>query len=361
LGDDPIALQRLRDAAEESKIDLSDVKETHIQIEAITMSDKGPLNLETTLSRAKFEDLVGDMIKMTIPPMEQAIEDANLNTDKIDAVLLVGGSTRIPMVQNIVREFTQKQPHRDIVPEEVVALGAAVQSLVIAPIEGEIEETLAARYGKEKPVIIHMTPFSLGVGLINDQFGAIIERNSTYPTEAKDIFTTTRDFQEAISFPIYEGEEHIASENTFLDMLRIEGITPAPRGVPRIEVTFRLNPDRILEATAEDLATGVEKKITIAATDNRLGDTDKNRMITEAKERVTRTLRQRISESVIDEADNIVKRAEKAIASQSGPAADELRGRIDNAKRMIKSGGGDGLEDLIDDINRRTTELEAAG
>jgi molecular chaperone DnaK len=206
-----------------------------------------------------------------------------------------------------------------------------------------------------------MTPFSLGVGLINDQFGAIIERNSTYPTEAKDIFTTTRDFQEAISFPIYEGEEHIASENTFLDMLRIEGITPAPRGVPRIEVTFRLNPDRILEATAEDLATGVEKKITIAATDNRLGDTDKNRMITEAKERVTRTLRQRISESVIDEADNIVKRAEKAIASQSGPAADELRGRIDNAKRMIKSGGGDGLEDLIDDINRRTTELEAAG
>jgi molecular chaperone DnaK len=361
LGDDPIALQRLRDAAEEAKIELSEVKETHLLVEAITMTEKGPLTLEATLTRAKFEELIGDLIKMTIPPMEQAIEDANLTIDKITTVLLVGGSTRIPLVQNTVREFTRKQPHRDIVPEEVVALGAAVQTLVLAPIESDLEETLATRYGKEKPVIIHMTPFSLGVGLLNDQYGVIIERNSTYPTEAKDIFTTTRDFQEAISFPIYEGEEPIASENTFLDLLRIEGITPAPRGVPRIEVTFRLNPDRILEARAEDLATGIEKKITIAATGNRLQEPEKQRMIKEAKERITKMLRQRIAESVLDEAHSMIRRAETAISTLKPADARALSEKVASAKRMVDTGDTDGLEDLMDDINRRLTDLEAAG
>ncbi|NUP88912.1 MAG: molecular chaperone DnaK [Candidatus Sumerlaeia bacterium] len=361
LGDDPIALQRLRDAAEEAKIELSEVKETHILIEAVTVTQKGPLSLETTLTRAKFEELVGDLVKMTIPPMEQAIEDSNLTFERIDTVLLVGGSTRIPLVQNTVREFTRKQPHRDIVPEEVVALGAAVQTLVLSPIEGDIEDTLATRYGKEKPVIIHMTPFSLGVGLLNDQFGVIIERNSTYPTEAKDIFTTTRDFQEAISFPIYEGEEPVASENTFLDLLRIEGITPAPRGVPRIEVTFRLNPDRILEARAEDLATGVEKKITIAATDTRLGETDKSRMIKEAKERVTKMLRQRIADTVLDEAQGMIKRAEQVLSRQKGPQVEQLRTQVTEAKRAIAAGETDSIEDTMDEINRMLTDLEAAG
>src|SRR5690606_27450209 len=147
------------------------------------------------------------------------------------------------------------------------------------------------------PVIIHMTPFALGVGLQNDQFGAIIEKNSTYPTEGKDIFTTTKDFQEAISFPIYEGESSTASENTFLDLLRIEGITPAPKGVPRIEVTFRLNPDRILEVTAEDLATGVQKKVVVSATAERLSDDEKNRMVREARERVAKMTLSKLSDS----------------------------------------------------------------
>jgi molecular chaperone DnaK len=361
LGDDPIALQRLRDAAEESKIELSEVKETHIVIEAVTMTEKGPLTLETSLTRAKLEDLIGDLIKMTIPPMEQAIEDANLTVDKVDTILLVGGCTRIPMVQNVVREFTNQQPHRDIVPEEVVSLGAAVQTLVVAPIEGEIEDTLATRYGKDKPVIIHMTPFSLGVGLLNDQFGVLIERNSTYPTEAKDIFTTTRDFQEAISFPIYEGEEPVASENTFLDMLRIEGITPAPRGVPRIEVTFRLNQDRILEARAEDLATGVEKKITIESTGTKLNDTEKARMVKEAKERITRMLRQRIADTMVDEAETMLARADKVLANASGDSASELTAQVAQAREMLTGDDTGGLEDLMDEINRRITELEAAG
>jgi len=207
-----------------------------------------------------------------------------------------------------------------------------------------------------------MTPFSLGVGLEHDQYSILIERNSTYPTEAKDIFTTTRDFQEAISFPIYEGEEAIASENTFLDLLRIEGITPAPRGVPRIEVTFRLNPDRILEARAEDLATGVEKKITIVATDSRLSEAEKVRMIKEAKERVTRILRDRIQQSRVDEANDVIKRAEGAIASQGNhPMTSTLRGKTESLKSLVKAGADDAqLEKAIDALVQILTTMEAA-
>ncbi len=362
LSDDPIAMQRLKEAAEEAKMELSELKETHILVEAITMTEKGPLTLDTVLTRQKLEELTDDLVKATVEPMLKAIEDAHLTPEKIDTVLLVGGLTRMPAVQRIVKETLGKNPHRDISPDEVVALGAAVQSLVLAPLGADIEDTLAARYGKEKPVIIHMTPFSLGVGLQNDQFAVLIERNSTYPTEAKDIFTTTRDFQEAISFPIYEGEEPIASENTFLDLLRIEGITPAPRGVPRIEVTFKLNADRILEARAEDLATGAEKKITIAATGTRLSEAEKQRMIKEARERVSRMLRERIQQSVLDEAQNLLARAEAVVGAHgSHPLAKEVRQSAADLKKLIDKGDKAALEDKMDDLLRLLTELEAAG
>jgi len=360
LSDDPIAVQRLKEAAEEAKIELSELKESHVLVEAITMTDKGPLTLDMTLTRDTFESLCEDLFKQTIPPLEQAIEDASLTPEKVNTILLVGGSTRIPMVQRLVREKMGKNPSRDISPEEVVAMGSAVQTLVLTPIEGEIEDTLATRYGMQKPVIIHMTPFSLGVGLLNDQYGVIIERNSTYPTEAKDIFTTTRDFQEAISFPIYEGEELVASENTFLDLLRIEGITPAPRGVPRIEVTFKLNPDRILEARAEDLATGVEKKITIAATGHRLTDAEKSRMIKEAKERVTKMLRAKIKESRTEEAKAILERADRA-ARQAGshPRVSDLQAKSSELRSAVDAGDESQLDDMIDELLRILTEIEA--
>ncbi len=362
LSDDPIAMQRLKEAAEEAKIELSELREAHVLVEAITMTEKGPLTLDTMLTRQTFEELNNDLFERTVPPMVKAIADAGLTVDKIDTILLVGGTTRIPAVQRVVKEALTKAPHRDMSPEEVVAMGAAVQTLVLAPLGGDIEDTLAARYGKEKPVIIHMTPFSLGVGLQNDQFGAIIERNSTYPTEAKDIFTTTRDFQEAISFPIYEGEEPVASENTFLDLLRIEGITPAPRGVPRIEVTFKLTPDRILEARAEDLATGVEKKITIAATGTRLSDGEKSRMVAEARDRVARMLRDRIKESVVEEARGLMGRAESLLSSRgSHPLAREVRDHTKELQKLIDSGDRNALEDKMDDLLRTLTELEAAG
>jgi molecular chaperone DnaK len=360
LSSDPIAMQRLKEAAEEAKIELSELKEAHVLIEAIHMTDKGPLTLDTTLTRETFEQLIDDLIMQTSQPVEAALKDANLTADKLDTILLVGGSTRIPAVQRLVKNILKKNPHRDISPEEVVSLGAAVQTLVLAPLDASIEDTLATRYGKEKPVIIHMTPFSLGVGLQNDQYAVIIERNSTYPTEAKDVFTTTRDFQEAISFPIYEGEEPIASENTFLDMLRIEGITPAPRGVPRIEVTFRLNADRILEARAEDLATGVEKRIVIESTDTRLGDSDKQRMIREARDRVTTLLRQRMRESVEDQASHVLERFQRVSASALGhPLHSKVGSRANQLREQLKIGNHDEIERTMEDLIRLMDEMES--
>lgn len=361
LSEDPIARQRLRESAEEAKIELSELKETHILVEAITMTERGPLTLDCVLTRDKFEELTKDLVEATREPMQAALKDASLQVKDITNILLVGGTTRIPAVQRLVKDFTGRSPHRDISPEEVVAMGAAVQTIVLAPLEGDLEETSATRYqGENRPVIIHMTPFSLGVGLQNDQMGAIIERNSTYPTEAKDIFTTTRDFQEAISFPIYEGESDIASENTFLDLLRIEGITPAPRGVPRIEVTFRLNPDRILEVRAEDLATGVEKQITIAATDSRLNEGDKNRMVKEARERISKILQDRIKESRSDEARNILQRAESIVAgSGNHPLTQELMSQTSELRTAIESGDEEKVNEIIDDVLRVMTEIEA--
>jgi molecular chaperone DnaK len=362
LTEDPVAMQRLKEAAEEAKIDLSSSRQTQILCEAITMSDKGPLTLETTLTREKFENIIGDLVESTREPIEKALKDAALTKKQLDAVLLVGGSTRIPMVQDFVKAQLGIQPQRDISPEEVVALGAAVQTDVLAPLGGELEGTLGARYDKEKMVVVHMTPFSLGVGLENDQMGIIIERNSTYPAEKKDIFTTTRDFQEAISFPVYEGESPIASENTFLDLLRIEGITPAPRGVPRIEVTFRLTPDRILEARAEDLATGLEKAITIQATSAKLDESDKQRMVGEARERVTKMLRSRVADSIEDEVKETMQRAESILNElPDHPMADKLRAQIQGMKQALGQREHEALEQLSLEAMRTLAQIESAG
>ena len=362
LSVDPIAMQRLKEVAEEAKIELSEVRETHILCEAITMSDKGPLTLETNLTREQFEKLIGDLVESTREPINRALDDAGVSPEQIDTILLVGGSTRIPMVQLLVREHLKASPHRDISPEEVVAMGAAVETEVLAPLVGGIEDTLAARYDSDKMVVVHMTPFSLGVGLENDQLGVIIERNSTYPAEKRDIFTTTRDFQEAISFPIYEGESPIASENTFLDLLRIEGVTPAPRGVPRIEVTFRLNPDRILEARAEDLATGIEKTISIEATSAKLDESEKQRMIAEAKARVTAMLRSRVADSIEEEAKETIKRAAAAVqAHPDHPHVPKIEAKIRQMQHALSSGHQDELDDLTSEAMRLVAQIETAG
>ncbi len=360
LSEDRVALQKMKEAAEEAKIELSEVQKTNILIEAIAMGDAGPLTLDVDLTRAKLEDLIHDLVESTVKPTLAAIEDAGLTADDISNVLLVGGSTRIPLVQQTVRSILDKPPRKDINPDECVALGAAIQSMLLASLDDELEQTAADRTQTDGPVIVHLTPFSLGVGLVNDQYGVIIEKNSTYPTEAKDQFTTTRDFQTAISFPVYEGEEQVASANTFLDMLRIDGITPAPRGVPRIEVTFKLNQDRILEATARDLATGNEVSITIVATDNRLQPDEKSRMTREARMRVTSMLEQRMRETLHNQAESLIYRAERLISNYDDPLADEARNTIGELQAALDSNDQDRINNRMQFLTDILHKLEAA-
>ncbi len=360
LSDDPKALFRLREAAQEAKIELSGVKKTQIIVEAIAMTQKGPITLEEELTRATFESLIHDLIDMTVEPSKEAIQDAGLTPDDISNVLLVGGSTRIPAVQQLVHKLVAKDPRKDVSPDECVALGAAIQASILAPLDEELEETAADQVSKEGPVIVHLTPFSLGVGLADDRYGVLIERNSTYPTEARDLFTTTRDFQSAISFPIYEGEEMVASANTFLDMLRIEGIPPAPRGVPRIEVTFRLNQDRILEATAKDLTTDQEVSITVVATDNRLSDEEVKHLTQEAQERVANMLQQRKEESMTNEVDSLLFKARRIFAESDDPMADEAMRVMDELENAREQNDRESLEDKMGQLNDMLTRYETA-
>lgn len=324
LKGDPKAMFRLREASQEAKIELSGVVKTEIIIEAITMTQKGPVTLHQEITRAMFESLIHDLVEMTVNPTKDAIQDAGLLPGDISNVLLVGGSTRVPLVQDTVRAIVNKQPRKDVSPDECVALGAAVQASILAPLDDELQNTSADQVNRDGPVIVHLTPFSLGVGLSDDRYGVLIERNSTYPTEAKDLFTTTRDFQDAISFPIYEGEDTIASANTFLDMLRIDDIPPSPRGVPRIEVTFRLNQDRILEATAHDLTTDKEVSVTVVATDNRLSDQEVQALTREAQGRVAKVIANRHKEEMESEVDGLLFKAKRIFADSEDPMAQEV-------------------------------------
>jgi len=360
LSADKGTVYKLRAAAEQAKIELSQVQKTNILLEAVAMSDSGPLTLDVDLTRAKLESMVEDLIESTVPLARQAIEDAGLTPEDISTVILVGGSTRIPLVQACVKRVVDKDPRRDVNPDEVVALGAAYQSAILATLDDELEMSAADRMPSDSPVVVHLTPFSLGVGLVNDQYGVLIERNATYPTETKDYFTTTRDFQTAISFPIYEGEEPVASTNTFLDMLRIDGLPPAPRGIPRIEVTFRLNHDRILEAAAKDLTTGNEVSVTVMATDNRLSEAEKARMTRECRQRVTRMLEQKVKETLFNQAESLIFRAEKMIGDSDDPIAVETRSLVDTLQRALDKGDTNQINENMERLTNQITRLESA-
>ncbi|HPA47271.1 MAG TPA: Hsp70 family protein [bacterium] len=360
LTKDARAMFRLRDASQEAKIELSGVTKTHILVEAVAMTQKGPVTVDTELTRAKFESLTGDLLESTIGPSREAIIDAGLQPDDISNVLLVGGTTRIPYVQQLVRSLINKEPRKDVSPDECVALGAAIQASILAPLDDELESTAAESVQTDGPVIVHLTPFSLGVGLAEDRYGVLIERNSTYPTEARDLFTTTRDFQTAISFPVYEGEESVASANTFLDMLRIDGIPPAPRGVPRIEVTFRLNQDRILEATATDLTTNKEVSVTILSTDNRLAPEEVKRLTDEARKRVAEIMKLRQRDNLVNEAESLIYRAERMFGEFDDALSESARRVVDELKTAKESNDHDRMGEIMGELNELLTRMETA-
>jgi len=324
LREDKQALQRLKDAAERAKIELSSKLETEISLPFITADATGPKHLETKLTRAKFESMIRDLIESTRKPIETVLNDAKLSPNDIDEIILVGGSTRIPLVQNFLKEIFGKEPNKSVNPDEAVAVGAAIQAAILA---GEM--------GKDV-VLVDVTPLSLGVEVKGGLFEKIIERNSTIPTRKSKIFTTAEDGQTEVEVRVYQGEREIAKYNRLLGSFRLTGIPPAPRGIPQIEVTFDIDSDGIVHVSAKDLATNKEQSMVVTGRQS-LSEDEIKRMVEEAQKYEEEDKRKRQEIEMKNEADNLVYSVEKTLKEHGDKIPADVKGKLESLVKDLKS------------------------
>jgi molecular chaperone DnaK len=317
LGSDPMALQRLKEAAEKAKIELSSVQETDINLPFITADASGPKHMNVRLTRSKLEQLVGDLVQRSIPPTRQALKDAGLDPKSIDEVVLVGGQTRMPAIQTAVKEFFGKEPHKGVNPDEVVAIGAAVQGGVLA---GDVKDVL----------LLDVTPLSLGIETLGGVFTKLIERNTTIPTRKSEIFSTAADNQTSVEVHVLQGEREMARDNRTLGKFHLVGIPPAPRGMPQVEVAFDIDANGITHVSAKDLGTGKEQKITITASSG-LNDADIQRMVKDAESHSAEDKERRQQVESHNKLDTLIYQTEKIYDEHKEKLGPDQKGELERA------------------------------
>ena len=340
LSKDRVALQRLKEAAEKAKIELSGVTNSNVNLPFITMTEEGPQHLDMNISRAKFEEVIADLVESTLGPTRQAIQDAKLSWNQIDQVILVGGSTRIPSVVEAIKKLSGKEPHKGVNPDEVVAMGAAIQGGVLS---GEVKDM----------ILLDVTPLSLGIETLGGVFTRIIERNSTIPTTKSQTFSTAADNQTSVDIHVLQGEREMASYNKTLGRFQLTGIPPAPRGVPQIEVKFDIDANGIVHVSAKDVATGNEQKVTITSSTG-LSKDDIEKMKQDAEAHAEEDKKHRELIDAKNQADSLAYQTEKTLKDFEGKGD---AAEVESVKKAMEDLKAAATTENLEDINAKTEAL----